>query len=303
MDGSIARPRPFLALGVRLLAAAALATMAMLVKLASERGVHLGELLFWRQATTLLTMACLLGFSGGFAALRTQRLGAHFGRAISGIICMCFVYGSLILLPLAEATVLGFTTPLFAVLLSVTLFGEKVGHYRWGAVLLGFTGVAIIVQPGSATIAPAGLATGLIAGAMVAWVSFQVQDLNTSENPLGIVFWFAALTTPILALLLPLFWTSHDPATWFVVGAVGVSGTVAQLLLTTSLRFGSAATIIVMDYTALLWATFYGWSVFDRLPPPALWLGAPLIIAAGLLIAWRERVLAHERHSAAAGPV
>lgn len=303
MDGSIARPRPFLALGVRLLAAAALATMAMLVKLSSERGVHLGELLFWRQATTLVVAASLIAFTRGPGAVRTRRLGAHFRRAISGIVCMCFVYGSLILLPLAEATVLSFTTPLFAVLLSVILFNEKVGHYRWGAVLLGFAGVAIIVQPGSATIAPAGLATGLIAGAMVAWVSFQVQDLNTSERPLGIVFWFAALTTPILALLLPLFWTSHDLTTWLVVGAVGVSGTIAQLLLTASLRFGSAATIIVMDYTALLWATFYGWSIFERLPPPALWLGAPLIIAAGLLIAWRERVLAHERHSAAAGPV
>src|SRR3546814_14194239 len=63
-------------------------------------------------------------------------------------------------------------------------------------------GVGIIMQPGSAMIAPAGLATGLIAGAMVAWVSFQVQDLNTSENPMSIVFWFTALTTPILAPLL-----------------------------------------------------------------------------------------------------
>src|SRR3990167_879453 len=190
MDGSIARPRPFLALGVRLLAAAALPTMAMLVKLSSERGVHLGELLFWRQAITLVLTACLLGFAGRLAVIPSRRLGAHCRRAISGIIAMCFVYGSVILLPLAEATVLSFTTPLFAVLLSVMLFGDKVGYYRWGAVLLGFAGVGIIMQPGSAMIAPAGLATGLIAGAMVAWVSFQVQDLNTSEDPMGIVFWF-----------------------------------------------------------------------------------------------------------------
>lgn len=303
MDGSIARPRPFLALGVRLLAAAALATMTMLVKLSSERGVHLGELLFWRQAITLVLTACLLGFTGRLAVIPTRRLGAHCRRAISGIITMCFVYGSVILLPLAEATVLSFTTPLFAVLLSVMLFGDKVGYYRWGAVLMGFAGVAIIVQPTNTMIAPAGLAVGLVAGAMVAWVSFQIQDLNTSENPLGIVFWFTALTTPILALLLPLFWANHDLTTWLVVGAVGISGALAQLLLTASLRFGSAATIIVMDYTALLWATFYGWSVFGRLPPSALLLGAPLIIAAGILIAWRERMLALERHSAAAGPV
>src|SRR3546814_628939 len=152
MDGSIARPRPFLALGVRLLAAAALATMAMLVKLSSERGVHLGELLFWRQAITLVLIICLLAFTGGFAAVRTQRLGAHFRRAISGIICMCFVYGSVILLPLAEATVLSFTTPLFAVMLSVMLFGDKVGYYSWGAGRLGFDGGGVILRAGSGVI-------------------------------------------------------------------------------------------------------------------------------------------------------
>jgi drug/metabolite transporter (DMT)-like permease len=70
------------------------------------------------------------------------------------------------------------------------------------------------------------------------------------------------------------------------------------MLLTTSLRFGSAAVILLMDYTALLWATFYGYTVFDTAAPASLWLGAPLIIAAGVLIAWRERQLAKERIAA-----
>lgn len=277
--------------------------MSMLVKLSHERGVHLGELLFWRQAITLALMVGLLRLTGKLAVVRTQRLGAHARRAVSGIICMCFVYGAVILLPLAEASVLSFTTPLFAVMLSVVLFAERVGYYRWSAVFLGFAGVAIIVQPGSGAFAPLGLVVGMVAAVMVAWVSFQVQDLNTSENPLGIVFWFTALTTPVLALLLPFFWSAHDALTWLFVGAVGLSGAIAQLLLTASLRFGSAATIIVMDYTALLWATLYGWRIFGRLPPSALWLGAPLIIAAGLLIAWRERVLARERHAAPSSTV
>jgi drug/metabolite transporter (DMT)-like permease len=75
------------------------------------------------------------------------------------------------------------------------------------------------------------------------------------------------------------------------------------MLLTTSLRFGSAAVILLMDYTALLWAIFYGYAVFDRAAPASLWLGAPLIIAAGVLIAWRERRLAKQRLAASrAGP-
>ena len=86
MDGSIARPRPLLALGVRLLAALALSTMAMLVKLAGTRGAHLAELIFWRQALTALLLAAGLAIAGRLALLHTTRLGAHGRRAITGTI-------------------------------------------------------------------------------------------------------------------------------------------------------------------------------------------------------------------------
>jgi drug/metabolite transporter (DMT)-like permease len=130
---------------------------------------------------------------------------------------------------------------------------------------------------------------------MVSFISFQIQDLNTTESPWSIVFWFAALSAPVAALGLPFVATAHDAETWGIIVAMALMGVLAQLLLTTSLRFGSAAVILLMDYTALLWASFYGYAVFDRAAPASLWLGAPLIIAAGLLIAWRERQLAKAR--------
>jgi drug/metabolite transporter (DMT)-like permease len=141
----------------------------------------------------------------------------------------------------------------------------------------------------------AGVAVGLVAPFMVALISFQLQDLNTTENPWSIVFWFSALTTPIAAIALPFVMAGHDPVTWALILGMGLVGAGAQMLLTTSLRFGSAAVILLMDYTALLWASFYGYTIFDRAAPASLWLGAPLIIAAGLLIAWRERQLARSR--------
>ncbi|MDC0887039.1 DMT family transporter [Altererythrobacter sp.] len=289
MDGSIARPRPLLALGLRLLTALSLATMAMLVKVAGERGVHLLELIFWRQAFTCLVVAAFLGLTGKLIQIRTKRLGAHGRRAVYGLTGMVFVYGAVMLLPLAEATTISFTTPLFAVLIALILFREKIGMYRWGAVLVGFAGVAIAMQPGANSgISVAGIAVGLVAALMVAIISFQVQDLNQTETPFGIVFWFTALTTPLAAMAMPFVAAGHDPATYAIIAAMAVCATAAQLLLTASLRFGSAATIIVMDYTALIWATAYGWTVFDRVPPTSLWLGAPLIILSGLIIAWRE---------------
>lgn len=291
MDGSIARPRPFLALGLRLATALVLSTMAMLVKLGGERGVHLLELIFWRQAITCALLVIGMAGLGRLALVHTKRFGAHMRRALWGITGMVFVYGAVILLPLAEATTLSFTAPIFAVLLSVVMFGEKVGRYRWAAVVLGFAGVLVVMQPGNAAVDLRGVAVGLVAAFLVAFISFQVQDLNKTETPWSIVFWFTALTTPIAALALPFVMGSHDSGTWLVIVAMALAGAIGQVLLTASLRFGSAATIIIMDYTALLWATYYGWSIFDRLPPAALWIGAPLIVAAGATITWREHVL------------
>ncbi|GAA4052743.1 DMT family transporter [Parerythrobacter jejuensis] len=292
MDGSVARPRPFLALGLRLVTALSLATMAMLVKLGEQRGAHLLEMIFWRQFLTFLVIGGLLAVTGRLVQIRTKRFGAHARRAIYGITGMVFVYGAVILLPLAEATTISFTTPMFAVILALVLFREKIGFYRWSAVIVGFAGVAIVMQPwGSDAVDPLGVAVGLVAAFMVALISFQIQDLNKTETPYGIIFWFTALTTPLAALALPFVLSAHDPMTWLVILAVAGTGALAQVLLTTSLRFGSAATIIVMDYTALIWATTYGWTVFERVPPATLWIGAPLIIVSGLIVAWREHRL------------
>jgi len=297
MDGSVARPRPFLALSLRLAAAGTLATLSMLVKLASESGVSLTELVFWRQFITLIAITVLIIAMGKLADIKTKRLKAHGGRAFAGIVGMFFVYGAVVLLPLAEATAINFTAPFFAVILAVALFKERVGKYRWGAVALGFAGVLILTQPGfglgsSAGIDPLGAAIGLIAAFLVALISFQLQDLNKTESPWSIVFWFTLFSTPALALALPFISVPHSDETWAIIGAMGLCGALAQMLLTASLRFGSAGVILLMDYTALLWATFYGWSVFDVTPSTNLWLGAPLIVGAGALIALRERKLA-----------
>lgn len=303
MDGSIARPRPMLALGLRLLTALALTTMAMLVKLAGQRGVHLIELIFWRQALTALLLGIGLAAAGRLAILRTQRLKMHTVRSATGLFGMLFTYGAVLLLPLAEATTLGFTAPIFAVLIAMVLFREKIGPYRWSAVLMGFAGVVVVMQPGSGHhegVTLLGVAVGLMAPLMVSFISFQIQDLNKTENPWSIVFWFAALSTPVAALALPFVMTAHDQQTWTIIVAMALMGVLAQILLTTSLRFGSAAVILLMDYTALLWASFYGYYVFDRAAPASLWVGAPLIIGAGLLIAWRERQLAKARRVASA---
>lgn len=282
--------KPFYALGLRLLATMALSSLIMLVKLTSESGVALPEILFWRQVPSGILIFAWLALRGETARLRTKRLPTHARRAMLGLGGMFFTFGAPILLPLAVATTFGFTTPIFAVILSALLLGEKIGPVRWLAVVLGFAGVVIIAQPGHAAIPLFGAFVGIGAGFMVALISIQVRDLGRTEESLSIVFWFSALSAPILAIVLPFYATAHTPWQWFLLISCGLLGLLGQLLLTAALRYGQVASVIVMDYSALVWATVYGWLIWDELPPAATWLGAPAIIAAGAVIAWREHI-------------
>jgi drug/metabolite transporter (DMT)-like permease len=268
-----------------------ISTMFMIVKYAGESGVALPEIMFWRQAVCVPLLLGWLAMNGKLSMLRTQRLPTHARRAAVGMGGMVCNFGAAILLPLAEATTLGFTTPLFAVILTALVLREKVGPWRWLAVVLGFAGVLIIAQPGHQPISLLGAAAGLGSGLLVAVVSFQIKDLARSEPPIAVVFYFAAFGSLLMAPLLPFVMTSHTAFQWLLLLGVGVIGTIAQLFLTASLRFGSVASVIVMDYSALIWATLYGWLIWDHLPPTATWLGAPAIIAAGITIAWREHKL------------
>lgn len=282
--------RPLLALGLRLAAVAVLATLTMAVKYTVERGVAFPEVLFWRQVLTVPILLGWLALRREVRRIRTRRLPAHFTRALLGAVGMGFTFGAPVLLPLAEAVTLGFTTPIFAVIFSALLLKEKIGPYRWAAVLLGFAGVLVIARP-DGHLPLLGSLVGLGAGLMVALISIQVRDLTRTDEPLSIVFWFAALSAPVLALFLPFYASAHTAEQWLLLGAIGVLGCLGQLLLTASLRYGQVASVIVMDYSALAWACLYGWAIWGEVPASSTWLGAPLILGAGLIILWRERRL------------
>lgn len=282
--------KPLYALGLRLLATMILSTLVMVVKFIAGTGVAFAEILFWRQVPSAILILAWLAFRGEIRRLATRRIGSHTRRALLGMTGMFFTFGAPILLPLAVATTFGFTTPIFAVILSALLLHERIGPVRWLAVALGFAGVLIITQPGHAAIPALGAAVGIGAGFMVALISIQVRDLGRTEESLSTVFWFAAISAPLLALGLPFYASAHSAWQWLLLSA-GLLGLIGQLLLTASLRYGQVASVIVMDYSALAWAVLFGWLIWDELPPPSIFLGAPVIIAAGGVIAWREHRL------------
>lgn len=288
------RQRPVAALVVRLGSAIALATMFMLIKLGHRQGLELPQMLFARQFLTVPVLLGWLAMRGQLSVMRTKRLKSHGMRAASGTFGMVLNFGAPILLPLAVSTTLGFTAPIFAVVLTFFLLREHVGPWRWTAALLGFAGILLVTDPFHARVPLFGVAVGIGAAFMVALISIQIRDLTRTENPIAIVTWFAIFASPFL-FVASLFgsWDIGlvDVAILLGIGLAGIAG---QILLTVSLRMGSVASVIVMDYSMLLWATFYGWTIFDNLPPPTLWLGAPLIILAGGVIVWRERINARK---------
>lgn len=284
--------RPLLALGLRLISAFLIATMFMLGKRAAESGVALPEVLFWRQGVGLPLMAGWLAMRGELGQLRTDRLGSHVRRAAMGMVGMFANFGAVILLPLAEATTLNFTTPLFAVVISGLFLRDRVGPWRWTAVALGFVGVLIITQPGHSPFPPLGVAVGLLSALSVAIISFQIRDLGRTERPVTVVFYFSLFGTLLTALMLPFVAAAHSAEQYALLIAMGLAGFAGQIFLTTALRLGPVASVIIMDYSALIWATLYGLVIWNDMPPATTWLGAPLIVLAGIVIAWREATLA-----------
>lgn len=280
--------RPLLALILRLGAMMLLSTMLMLVKISGEHGIRLPELLFWRQFLPACAIFLWLAAKGELGRLKTDRARLHAQRAVVGTTNMFLFLGAVQVLPLSEATVLNFTTPVFAVLLSALLLHETVGPFRWAAVLLGLAGVLIIVGFDPAHLPPLGVALGLGGALGGAIISIQIRQLARTEESIRVVFWFSAIGAAMLAPGLLVFGRPHDLLDWALIGAIGLTGLGSQILMTAALRFGTVASVIVMDYSQFFWATAFGWLVFAQLPPAATWIGAPVIIAAGVIVALRE---------------
>lgn len=284
----MSQPGVLPAIALRLASVALFSGMNVLIKLAEGRGAALPELLFFRQFGAALLVGAVVATGPGLATLRTRRIGAHVLRTAIGLVAMTLTFTTLLLLPLAEATTLGFSMPIFATMLGALILHEPTGRWRWAAVLAGFVGVVIVTQPGSGHIPLAGVLTGLGAAFCTAGVSILLRTIGRTEPALTTVFWFSALSLLPLGVAYALAARAHDAVTWATLLGIGVIGGLAQMAMTASLVRGAVSLVVPMDYTALLWATLFGALVFGTLPTPATWAGAPLIIASGLAIVWRE---------------
>lgn len=288
-------------IALRLLAMLSLSLMFVLVKLIDAAGIHIVESLFWRQAIVLPMLVAWAMTHGGLSLYRTSRLGTHARRAMMGLTGMALNFGGMIFLPMAEATTINLSVPIFAVIFAAIFLGEGTGWQRGSAVIIGFLGVLVVLNP--TTVVSSGFAgehgmgtlIALAGAIMTALITIQVRDLARTESPMAIVFWFSLISLVPLGLALPFVMTAHSPAEWALLAGLGVLGAVVQMALTGALRLAPVAVVMPMDYSSLLWSIACGWYFFGTLPADTTWVGAPLIIASGLFIAWREHRLHIER--------
>ena len=289
--------RPLAGVALRLVTAVLLAVMFALVKLAASRGTHLVETLFYRQVGSAVCATALVIMGPGFGSLRTKRVGAHIIRMALGMTAMALNFLAMILLPLAEATAIGFSVPIFSTVLAAMVLGEATGKWRWGAIAAGFVGVLLIIQPSGGGVPLEGAAVALVGALATACVTIMIRQLGATERTTTTVFFFAVSSLLPMGILMLWFVQAHDPVTWLILASMAFAGGLAQLTLTASLRLAPVALVMPMDYTSLLWATLLGVWLFAQTPTIWTWVGAPIVIASGLVIVWREQRLAYRSRS------
>lgn len=279
-------------IALRVAAAGSYSIMTGVLKLASTHGVVAIEMLFYRALFGLPVVLIWVMAGDGLRALRTERPWAHVRRSALGITSILLTFQSLILLPLADATTIGFTSPIFATILSFLLLGERIGRHRWIAVLLGFLGVVIVMRPGAASHAVPllGVGVALLAAFGQASVTITLRQLGNTEHVAAIVFWFFFASAVVAGSMLPFFGSWHEPQTVLLLAIAGVCGGLMQLALTASLQAAPVSVIAPFDYLQIVGATILGWVLLSTPPTVNTLGGAVLIAGSGLYTAWREHV-------------
>jgi drug/metabolite transporter (DMT)-like permease len=290
---------------LRIAAAICFALMSALLKLGSNRGAGVVELILYRSVVGLPVVLAWVAFGPGLASLAPNRVSAHVWRSAIGICSMFATFGALTLLPLAESTTLLFTGPIFATLLSWLLLGERVGRHRLLAGLVAFTGVIVVMRPGASieAVAPIGVAIGLAAAFGQASVTVTLRHLGSREHVAAIVFWFLSACSLAGLMLLPFFGRNPDLATIGILCAAGVFGGLAQICMTASLQAAPISVLAPFDYLQLVTAMLLGWLLLGTEPTVNTYAGAILIACSGLYTLRREQRLRRERPVPATQPV
>lgn len=288
------RPGPLRGILLMLAAMTFFSVMAALVKAADR--IPAGQAVFFRAFFSIPVVFLWLAWIGELAqGVRTKDWRPHAVRGLAGSCAMGLGFASLKLLPLPEVTALRFVTPVLMVIFAAMLLGERIRMIRITAVLVGLLGVVIISAPrfsvGGTESEMIGVAMVLVSATLAALAQIFVKSMAATESTAAIVFYFAATAATLSLFTIPFGWLIPTPAEAALLIGAGLVGGCGQILLTSCYRYADAGTVAPFTYVTMIWSIVIGYFIFSEVPTMATLAGSALIIAAGVVIVYRERQL------------
>ena len=258
--------------------------------------LHPVQIVWCRQLGLLSGVVLLLAFRG-WSVMQSSHPGLQVARGVLAACSATFFILGVSHVPLADAVAITFIAPFMVTIMGALILREPVGIRRWTAVTVGFIGTLIVIRPGMGVVHPA---AGLIVIAALAFALRQVLSrvLAGDDRTQTTVAYTAIVSWSLLTIPLPFFW--QTPATWLEIGlliTMAVVAAIAETLVIMALDAAQAVVVAPVQYTLLIWGTFYGFFIFDQLPDGWTWLGAWIIVASGIYTLNRERIAANARNT------
>jgi drug/metabolite transporter (DMT)-like permease len=251
------------------------------------------EIVFLRSMFTILVTLPFV-FKPGQTSWRTNNLRLQVARGLVGVCSMSVWYYALGQMPLADAGALSFTTAIFVTIGAALWLGEKVGAYRWGAVIVGLLGALIVLKPGAGVMTWAAI-LAVASSALWAVSLLMSKALAKYDSVTTITFYQPLMIVPLALLGTIPAWTMPSLEVWLCLFGMGVAAAIGNYGYIKALRIADVAVSMPADYLRLLWMASWGYWLFGEIPTLSTWLGAALIIAAAFFITVREQRLALTR--------
>jgi drug/metabolite transporter (DMT)-like permease len=268
-----------------------------------------GQTVFCRSFFALLPVFIWLAWRGDLIkSFRDSSIRPHARRGFFGSVGMFSGFTGLMLLPLADATAISYAAPLFTVVLAALILKEDVRGYRWAAVLIGFSGVIIMLLPQFETGPDVnqqrkiGTAFALLGALCSGFATIETRKLTETQTTGAIVSYFMVLTSliglasSVAGLVYADFaWKWPNLSDGMLLVLMGIMGGIGQIAMTQSFRYAEASVIAPFDYVSMVWAILVGWFVFGELPKLVVVIGSCLVVLAGIYVILRERQLGLDR--------
>ena len=243
------------------------------------------EMLAIRSTVALVLILLFLAGMRRLGALRTSQPGGHALRALCGLVAFVTFYASLRHLPLADAVAIAFASPFLITALGRYVLKEDVTPRQWLAIAVGFLGMLVIVRPGASGFHPAALLVlvcSLAYAGLMILTRWMTRPHRPAETNSAFVFYMLAGQAAVGWLVTLTRWRTPDASALAEMAGMGVLGIIGNFGLAQAFRVAPVATVAPFEYTGLIWAVMLGSVVFGDVPAPSFWVGAAIIVWAGL---------------------